>query len=99
MPAPTSKLESRREQMFPTLTPAEIDRLRHFGQVRRFAVGETLEHAGEAGHGMTVILDGEAEVTWRDEAARDLPVVTYHAGSFMGELAQLSGRPALVDGR
>jgi thioredoxin reductase (NADPH) len=100
MPAPTpSLLESRREQMFPTLSAAEIDRLRHFGQVRTFAVGEALEHAGEAGHGITVILDGEAQVTWRDEAGADLPVVTYHAGSFMGELAQLSGRPALVDGR
>jgi thioredoxin reductase (NADPH) len=99
MSAPTSKLESRREQMFPTLSPSEIDRLRHFGQVRRFAVGEALEHAGEAGHGITVILDGEAQVTWRDEAAENLPIVTYQAGSFMGELAQLSGRPALVDGR
>ena len=99
MPAPTSVAETRHEQMFPTLTAPEVDRLRRFGHVRRFAVGEALESIGEAGHGLTVILAGEVAVSWRDERGEDLPVTVHRAGSFMGELAQLSGRPALVDGR
>ncbi|HLY80889.1 MAG TPA: FAD-dependent oxidoreductase, partial [Caulobacteraceae bacterium] len=94
---PPTILESRREQIFPILPPAEVDRLRHFGQAHAFAPGEMLVRQGERGHGLTVILRGEVAVTRRDEAGRDQPITTHTQGSFMGELAQLSGRPALVD--
>ena len=33
-------LEARRAQMFPKLSPAEIDRLQGFGEGRRYAAGE-----------------------------------------------------------
>ena len=48
---------------------------------------------------MVVILAGEVVITQRDEFAGSRHIVTYGRGSFMGELAQLSGRPALVDAR
>ena len=83
--------------MFPTLEPAEIDRLRAFGERRSFRTGDTLVKVGEVGHGMTVILRGRVAVTRRDELGRSQPIVTHGPGAFMGELAQLSGRPALVD--
>jgi thioredoxin reductase (NADPH) len=96
---PPTVLETRREQVFPILAPADIDRLRHFGQVRAFASGDMLVRLGERGHGLTVILSGRVGVTRRDEAEHDQPINTHIAGSFMGELAQLSGRPALVDAK
>ena len=34
-----STIDTRREQMFPKLEPREIDRLRRFGEVRRYAAG------------------------------------------------------------
>ena len=37
-----STIDTRHEQMFPKLTPREIDRLRRFGEVRRYAPGEAL---------------------------------------------------------
>jgi thioredoxin reductase (NADPH) len=37
------------------------------------------------------------QVTQRDASGRREPIVAHGAGGFMGELAQLSGRPALVD--
>jgi thioredoxin reductase len=40
---------------------------------------------------MFVILAGEVSVTQHNALGRDQPIVTHHAGSFMGELAQLSG--------
>jgi len=83
--------------MFPTLEPAEIDRLRAFGERRSFRTGDTLVKVGEVGHGMTVILRGRVAVTRRDELGRSQPIVTHGPGAFMGELAQLSGRPAFVD--
>ena len=42
---------------------------------------------GEAGHGLTVILAGTVEISQREETGR-VPIVTHHAGGFMGELAQ-----------
>ncbi len=89
--------DARSEQMFPRLSPAEIDRLRGFGQMRRYTAGEPLVRVGETGHGLTVILSGEVAVTRRDPNGADHRVATHGPGSFMGELAQLSGRPALVD--
>ena len=41
VPTP-SIIDTRREQMFPTLQPFEIERVRRFGDVRSFEVGEPL---------------------------------------------------------
>jgi thioredoxin reductase (NADPH) len=98
MPPPTrSMIENRGAQMFPTLEPAEIDRLRAFGERRSFRAGDALVTVGDVGHGMTVILRGRVAVARRDELGRSHPIVTHGPGAFMGELAQLSGRPAFVD--
>ena len=98
MPATTqSILDTRRHQMFPILEPAEIERVRRFGKVRAYRAGEALATVGEVGLGLTVILAGKVDITQRHESDRSTPIVTHEAGAFMGELAQLAGRPALVD--
>jgi len=91
-------IETRRDQMFPTLQPVEIDRLRRFGELRSYGAGEFLARTGEVPPGMFVILAGEVAVIQRDEQTSRPPIVIHGPGSFMGELAQLSDRPALVDG-
>jgi thioredoxin reductase (NADPH) len=98
MTVPTpSIIDTRRYQMFPTLGPAEVERLRRFGEVRAFAAGEALATTGAVGLGLVIILAGKVDITRRDEAGRREPIVTHGPGEFMGELAQLAGRPALVD--
>ena len=92
-----SLIATRGAQMFPTLSPAEVQRLRRFGAVRTYEKGDALVRVGESGHGLTVFLAGEAEITQHDENGTRTHIVTHGPGSFMGELAQLSGRPALVD--
>lgn len=92
-------LDLRRPQMFPTLAKAEVERLCPFGQRRRFADGDAVVTTGQSGVGMIVLLSGQVEITQRGDNGVDHPVVTHGPGSFMGELAQLSGRPSLVDGR
>jgi thioredoxin reductase (NADPH) len=90
--------DTRRGQMFPILDPAEVDRLRRFGHVRTYQDGEALIRAGESGHGLSVILSGEVNVTRHDAVLSSWQtVVTHVPGSFLGELAQLRGRPSLVD--
>jgi len=83
--------------MFPKLEPEEIKRVRRFGEVRSYNMGEALAKVGEVGHGLTVVLAGTVNITQHDESGRREPIVTHGPGSFMGELAQLAGRPALVD--
>jgi len=48
--------------------------------------------------GMIVVLSGELVITQHNVIGHNEPIVTHGAGHFMGELAQLSGRPSLVDG-
>jgi thioredoxin reductase (NADPH) len=84
--------------MFPTLEPAEIERVRRFGEVCCYAAGEALTTVGHAARGFTVILSGHVEMTQRGESGKRTLIVTHGPGQFMGELAQLAGRPSLVDG-
>jgi len=92
-----SIIETRRHQIFPVLEPAEVERLRRFGQVRAYAVGEALATVGQVGLGLTVILAGNVDITQHDQSGRRVGIITHGPGNFMGELAQLAGRPALVD--
>src|SRR3989442_4384105 len=92
-----SIMDTRRHQMFPTLEPAEIERVRRFGRVRAYGAGEALARVGEVGLGLTVILAGKVDITQHDQSGRRTAIVTHVAGSFIGELAQLAGPPALVD--
>jgi thioredoxin reductase (NADPH) len=91
-----SIIDTRREQMFPRLSVAEIGRLRRFGHVEAYGPGEPVVQVGQTGGGLRVLLAGEVEVTRRLQSG-SAPIVTHAPGGFMGELAQLSGRPSLVD--
>ena len=92
-----SIVEHRRDQIFPRLDPAEIERVRRFGEVRSFAPGERLETVGQVGPGLVVILSGTVAMTDHGHLDTPEPIVTHGPGNFMGELAQLASRPALVD--
>ncbi|HVI05280.1 MAG TPA: cyclic nucleotide-binding domain-containing protein, partial [Sphingomicrobium sp.] len=86
----------RGDQMFLRFNDAEIERLARFGELRKYKPGEMLARVGEVGPGLMLILSGRVEVT-RPEGPARTHIVTHERGNFMGELAQLSGRPYLVD--
>ena len=92
-----SIIEQRGEQMLPVLGPLEIERVRRFGECRSFATGEALATIGQVSPGLMVILAGQVEVTHRDKSGQRVTIVTHGPGQFLGELAQLAGRPALAD--
>ncbi len=94
-----STIDTRREQMFLRLGPAEVDRLRRFGEVRRYPAGERLYTAGEASPGMFVLIEGTTAVTRRDGLGHVVPIVELGPGQFLAEVGELSGRRALVDAR
>jgi thioredoxin reductase (NADPH) len=93
-----SELLSRRHQMFPVLTEAEIARVSRFGEVKSYAKGTRLITAGESGPGMFVVLKGVLAVSQRDGLGNVVPIVHHMRGHFMGEVGTLSGKPSLVDG-
>src|ERR1041385_8979107 len=104
-------LVSRFQQMFPILTPAEIDRARRFGELRRFQDGEILCQVGRTGPGMYVILSGRVAVAAGDGLGRAFPAaamaqmigVNVHEmeevvpGEVLAELGQLSGKPSVIN--
>jgi thioredoxin reductase (NADPH) len=96
MPTP-SIIDMRRDQMFPTLDPSEIERVRRFGRHCAFGSGESLAKVGHVGSGLSIILSGEVDVIRYTPSGERAPIITHGPGAFLGELAQLAGRPALVD--
>ena len=90
-------IAERGAQMFPRLTDDELARLSKFGEPRSFRAGERVGRVGETGPGLMLILSGEVEVTEPAKDGKAPHIVTHSRGNFTGELAQLSGRPVLVD--
>ncbi|MFM0321879.1 FAD-dependent oxidoreductase [Caballeronia glebae] len=96
--APFSPLESRMHQMFPRLTDNEIERMSRFGTPAHYRAGEWIFRVGETGRGMVIVLKGTVRVTRRDALGIEHIVREHGAGHFLAEVAQLSGKPCLVDG-
>ncbi len=92
-----STYATRGAQMFLRFTPAEMERLGRFGEPRSYKAGEMIARVGEVGPGLLLIQSGEVEVSQHDGGGQRDHIVTHEAGNFLGELAQLSGRPFLVD--
>ena len=94
---PMAIIDTRRDQMFPSLKAEEIDRIRRFGDIAHAQAGAVLAKAGEVSPGLMVILEGRARISRRDAHDESHVIVEHEPGQFIGELAQLSGRPSLVD--
>ncbi|MGO4705130.1 FAD-dependent oxidoreductase [Microvirga sp. 2MCAF38] len=92
----SATLITRRDQMFPTLSPDDVVRMRRFGEAASFAAGERIVRAGDVAPGLIVVVSGKVEVTQDGGGGRHETIVVHGPGSFIGELAQLSERPSLV---
>lgn len=98
MTTPPLLSPERREQLFPTLTPAQIARIAAAGKRRLVEPGTLLIKQGEVASGLFVVVSGEIEIV-QPTLEGDVLITTHTAGSFTGELNMLSGRRALVCGR
>lgn len=90
-------IATRAAQMFPRLTDDELARLSRFGERRAYGAGESVARVGEVPPGLQLILAGQLEVTQHGDSGKGEHIITHERGNFTGELAQLSGRPSLVD--
>lgn len=94
-----SELLSRRHQMFPVLTSADVTRVRRFGSVQRFRAGDLLLTAGKPSPGMYVLIDGAVAISQRDGLGNVVPIIRHGPGQFAAEVGTLSGQSSLVDAR
>ena len=90
-------IEARREQMFPVLDAGDIARLKRFGDLRGYQPGEALMKTGEVASGLYFVLNGKVQVSQGGGYSPRQDIIQHGPGEFGGELAQLSGRPSLVD--
>ncbi|HXJ34394.1 MAG TPA: FAD-dependent oxidoreductase [Candidatus Eisenbacteria bacterium] len=91
-------LDTRREQMFPKLTPAQIDRLEAYGSRMRIRAGEVLTEPGDRHGRILVVLSGAIEVVLPGIDG-ETPITVHTAGSFGGEMSALRGSGATVRAR
>ena len=83
------------ERMFPTLTPAQMERIAVHGRVRSIRPGEVLIEAGSQVVPFFVVTSGQVEVV-RPSGTSETLVALHGPGQFTGEINMLSGRPALL---
>jgi thioredoxin reductase (NADPH) len=89
---------SRADHIFPTLTPAQIERIRAHGRVRPIQPGEVLLEAGDLIVPFFVVTKGKVEII-RPYGPTETVVTVYGPGGFTGEVNMISGRRALVRAR
>jgi len=87
--------ETRREQMFPVLTAAQLSRLEAFGKRLALRAGTVLAEPGERFGGAVVVLSGALEVL-RPDIAGDQLLTVHAAGQFAGEISSLRGAGGFV---
>ena len=96
-------LETRRAQIFPSLTQEQITRIASFGSERTYDDGTVLFDQGDEKIPFFVVLEGELEVVsprgpllgGRPEE----PIVVHGPRQFTGEVSVLTERRSLARGR
>ncbi|MGB7931091.1 MAG: FAD-dependent oxidoreductase [Gammaproteobacteria bacterium] len=91
-------LTARIGQMFPTLTPVQMERIAVHGQRRPVLRGEVLFEAGARVVPFFVVTAGQIEITQSSGTAETL-IAVHGPGQFTGEVQMISGRRALVRAR
>jgi len=88
----------RAAQIFPTLTPAQIERIAAVGRRVASPAGQVLFDVGDQNTRFFVVIAGAIEIV-QPVGDVERPVVVHRAGQFTGEINMLSARRSLVRAR
>src|SRR5262245_12899916 len=83
------------QDIYPTLTSAQIERIAPLGSVRPIEAGEILFEPGSANRPLTVVLEGEVEIL----SDRGALVTVHRPGNFSGDVDLIAGHPVVVRAR
>jgi len=95
---PSINAPDRQAEAFPVLTPAQIARIRPYGNVRSVHAGEILFEPGTLGMPCFVVLSGKLDIAMPGLSGEQV-FVTHGPGQFSGEVVLISGASALSRGR
>src|ERR1700733_3553684 len=98
IPLSASLTAERRELLFPTLSPAQIERIAAHGKRRRVSASEILVEQGDQNLPFFVVISGAIEIL-RPSGNQEELITVHTAGQFMGDVGMLSGRRSLVRAR
>jgi len=87
--------EKRREQMFPKLSAAHLERLESAGRRMRITAGDVLVEPGQRHHDLLVVLSGSLEIGLPGLRGEEI-VTMLLPGDFAGEMSTLRGVPGFV---
>jgi thioredoxin reductase (NADPH) len=87
--------EKRREQMFPKLSDAQLERLEAVGRRTKITAGDVLVEPGQRHHDLLVVLSGSLEIGLPGLRGEEIVTVLL-AGDFAGEMSTLRGVPGFV---
>jgi thioredoxin reductase (NADPH) len=93
--APIPLTASRAEQIFPTLTEAQLQRLTVHGRARSVLAGKVLVELGDKDIPVFVVISGELEAV-RPSFTQETLIRIVGPGNFTGEINTLSGRRAFA---
>ena len=97
-PSMANAYVERRDQMFPRLSAAQIDRIAGVGERRRVRGGEILFETGEQHTRFFVVIEGAIEIVQPVDGGEE-PLTVHGPGEFTGEINMLSARRALARAR
>jgi thioredoxin reductase (NADPH) len=87
--------EPNQEEIFPTLTPAQVARIAPFAVEKTFPDGASIWNQGLRDNPMFIVVEGEIDIL----SGEDVLVASHRPGGFSGDVDLLSGRPTVVKGR
>lgn len=85
-------------QIFPTLTPAQIERARAYATARSVSAGDILFKPGDLDVPFFIVLSGRLDII-QPGMGQERLITTHDAAHFTGELSMISGQRCLVLGR
>ena len=97
--SPVSSMLDPKTQAFPTLTQAQIDRIRPFGKVRPVKTGDIIFDLDASSVPFFVLLSGRMEIVQFDMDGSEREIAKHDPGEFTGEITMISGRRSLARGR
>ena len=88
----------RREQLFPKLNDAQVERVAAVGRKRQVEKDTVLINQGDANVPFFVVISGRLDIVQPTDQG-ELTIVQHHSGEFTGEMNMLTGRRSLVSAR
>jgi thioredoxin reductase (NADPH) len=91
--------ETRRDQIFPRLSEAQLAVVGRHGKRRSIRAGETLFAEGDRHIGSFFVLSGGIEIFRRDSLGGKHRITIHGPGEFTGEVSSLAGRASVANAR